>query len=354
MKTPAIQSIEIKPVSFALKNPFVTAAGHKNRTDNVQIALRLSNGIVGRAEASSSIAMPGESSAAMQRVLQSLIPELRGRPIGEYRTLVDDCWRQQPYHPTATAAMECALIDAFTKWKRQPLYRFLGDQSQAVETDFTLSVGEPGVLAKAAKKAAAKGFKRLKVKLSGRAAIDLERIRAVHQAAPHCQLVADGNQGFSLSQALLWAQRVERDKIPVLFLEQPFPRHDLRAARLFRGRQHLPIWADESVRNAAEAVRVLSAEAADGVNVKIAKSGLLGALDIIRIAKRFKKKLGIGCMEESKLGLAASVHLACGAGVFDWVDLDSVFLLDARPVRGGFSMQGPKLSVKGIGPGIGL
>jgi len=48
----------------------------------------------------------------------------------------------------------------------------------------------------------------------------------------------------------------------------------------------------------------------------VAKSGLLGALDIIQIARRFKKRLSIGCMEESKVGIAASVHLACGTGVF--------------------------------------
>ena len=101
-------------------------------------------------------------------------------------------------------------------------------------------------------------------------------------------------------------------------------------------------------------MRAFEADAADGVNIKVAKSGLLGALDIIHIAQRFKKRLAIGCMEESKVGLAASVHLACGTGAFEWVDLDSVFLLEPTGQRGGFHMKGPKYSVKGIGPGIGL
>ena len=101
-------------------------------------------------------------------------------------------------------------------------------------------------------------------------------------------------------------------------------------------------------------IKLFEASAADGVNIKVAKSGLLGALDIIRTAQRFKKRLAIGCMEESKLGLAASVHLACGAGVFEWVDLDSVFLLESTSLRGGFLIKGPKLSVKGMGPGIGI
>src|SRR5207248_2219675 len=116
----------------------------------------------------------------------------------------------------------------------------------------------------------------------------------------------------------------------------------------------VPLFVDESVLTAEDANRVLGREAADGINIKIAKSGILGALDIIQVAKHYKKRVAIGCMEESKLGLAASVHLACGAGLFDWVDLDSVFLLESSTVRGGFSVRGSKLSVKGIKAGIGI
>ncbi len=59
-------------------------------------------------------------------------------------------------------------------------------------------------------------------------------------------------------------------------------------------------------------------------------------------------------MEESKLGLAASVHLACGVGTFDWVDLDSAFLVKEPVRRGGFRINGARLSVSGIRAGIGM
>src|SRR5207247_6749626 len=107
---------------------------------NVQISLRLSDGTPGRSEASSSIAMPGETASAMQRALAGLAGELRGQSIAGYRALIETCWRLQPFHPTATAAMECALLDAYTRWQGQPLYRYLGDQQQDVLTDFTLSI----------------------------------------------------------------------------------------------------------------------------------------------------------------------------------------------------------------------
>lgn len=353
--SPVIQTIEIKPVSFKLKELFVTAGGRKSRTDNVQIMLALSDGTHGLSEASTSIAMPSQSQENMARVLKEMIPELRGKPIDDYRTLVSVCWRLQTLHPTAAAAMECAILDAYCRTRRRSLADFFGGKTSSIETDLTLSLASPQESARQARQAARKGFRRLKVKLAGTSPeADVERLAAVHRAAPRAALVADGNQGFGVSQAMDFAHRLKKTEVSLVFLEQPFPRHDLRAMRLLRQRCRIPLFADESVASAADAARLFEAEAADGVNIKVAKSGLLGALDIIHIAQRFKKRLAIGCMEESKLGLAASVHLACGTGVFEWVDLDSVFLLEPTGQRGGFLIKGPKFSVKGVGPGIGI
>jgi len=352
---PTIQSITFQNVSFPLLKPFVTAAGRKAQTDNVQITLALSNGLRGLAEASSSIAMPGESQAAMTRVLTDMMPELRGKAIDDYRSLVAITWRFQSFHPTAAAAMECALLDAYCRWKAQPLCEFFGGRMQRIETDFTLSAGSPEAMDRAARAASRRGFRRLKLKLpSASPAENAQRVQAVHQAAPRALLIADGNQGFVLSQALELIRLLERRRIHLVFFVQPFRRHDVRAMRLFRQRCRVPLFADESVLTAADALRLFEAEAADGLNIKVAKSGLLGALDIIQMARRYDKRLAIGCMEESKLGLAASVHLACGTGAFEWTDLDSVFLLKASNRRGGFLIKGPRLSVEGIGPGIGM
>jgi L-Ala-D/L-Glu epimerase len=352
---PNIQTIETKPVRFPLKRPFITAAGQKTETHNVQVCVRLENGICGFSEASSSIAMPKESQDNMQMALKHMIPELRGHPIENFKELVATAWRLETIHPTAAAAMECAILDAYTRSTKQSLAKFFGGKGTKVETDLTLSLGEPNDLFKQAKAAVKKGFKRLKIKVAGNVpALDAARLAAVHKAAPQATLVADGNQGFQLSQATEFVHLIRRAQVPIAFLEQPFPKHDLKSMRLLRQRLHISIYADEAVLSASDAARVFEAEAADGIIIKVAKSGLLGALDIIHLAQRFKKTLGIGCMEESKLGLAASVHLACGTGAFEWIDLDSVFLLNEPPSRGGFQMKGPQLSVAGIRAGIGI
>lgn len=355
MRSPTlIQTVRVESVSFNLLEPFVTAAGQKSRTDNVQIRISLADGTPGVAEASSSIAMRSESQETMLRVLRELVPDLRGKDIAEVQSLIELCWRQKPFHPTAVAAMECALLDAFTRSKRKSLAGWFGGKSRTIESDLTLSVASPEKVLLSARQAVQRGFRRLKVKLSGQVAVDVLRMQAVREAAPRAELIADGNQGFSLSGALELVRQLERRAIPIRFLEQPFHKHDVRSMKMFRQRCKVALFADESVMTASEALKLFESNAADGVMVKVAKSGLLGSLEIIKTAKRYKKRLAIGCMEESKLGLAASVHLACGTGAFEWADLDSVFLLESSTLRGGFKTRGPVLSVAGIRSGTGI
>jgi len=89
-KMPAIRSIDVKPVSFKLKQPFVTAGGRKTETHNVQITLHLDDGTRGLAEASSSIAMPNESQENMTKALKSLIPSSTANPL----KITENWWRR--------------------------------------------------------------------------------------------------------------------------------------------------------------------------------------------------------------------------------------------------------------------
>ena len=352
--TPTIQAVQLAAVSFPLKKPFVTAQGRKTETHNIQITVRLSDGTLGKAEASSSIAMASESQENLRHALQDMIPDLRGEPIADYKALSAHAWATAPLHPTAAAAMECALFDAAARHKKVPLARFIGAKPQSIETDITLSIAPPAELARSTREWARKGFRRFKIKLAGGRTADWERILAVHKAAPRAELVIDGNQGFHLQAALELTAQIQKAKLPVRFFEQPFPRLDLRSMRQFRKRSAFPLFADESVINTRDALRVIEAKAVDGINIKLAKCGLTGALDMIPIAQRAGVRLAIGCMEESKLGLAASVHLACGTGVFEWIDLDSFLLLDVTAPAGGFRVRGPMYSVSGVRSGIGL
>ena len=284
----------------------------------------------------------------MQCALNEAIPWLIGRDIRRCRSLIRACWEFLPDHPTAAAALECALLEAYVRSRGQTLSQWLGGRLPSVETDLTLSLGSPSSLFSQARAAASRtGFRRFKVKLGRDSSRkNAERVRAVHRAVPRAELVADGNQGMRLEGALEFVRLLERACIRLVFLEQPFPKGDWESMRRFRRRCATPLFADKSALTSGDARRLFESGAAGGVVVKLAKSGLWGALEIIRVAKRFGKRLAIGCMEESKGGLSASVHLACGTGAFEWVDLDSLFLLEPSRLPCAFGIKGPVLSVK--------
>ena len=82
----------------------------------------------------------------------------------------------------------------------------------------------------------------------------------------------------------------------------------------------------------------------DGINIKLMKSGISGALQIVALAQAFGKKLMLGCMLETGLGIAAAASLAAGTGAFDFLDLDSHRLLRPVPgLSGGMTVSGDEL-----------
>jgi L-alanine-DL-glutamate epimerase-like enolase superfamily enzyme len=104
----------------------------------------------------------------------------------------------------------------------------------------------------------------------------------------------------------------------------------------------IPVAADESCPTPAAAQRIIERQAAHVINIKTAKSGVIGALDIIAVARSAGLKLMIGGMLESRIAMGFSAHLAAGLGHFDWIDLDTPLLLARDPISSGCHLEGPR------------
>ncbi|MEI7606810.1 MAG: dipeptide epimerase, partial [Rhodospirillaceae bacterium] len=98
----------------------------------------------------------------------------------------------------ARNALDCALWDLEAKLTGVPVWRRAGLAAapQPVVTAFTLSVDSPEAMAAAARAASDRPL--LKLKLTG--AGDLERVRAVREAAPAARLIADANEAWTFDQ----------------------------------------------------------------------------------------------------------------------------------------------------------
>jgi L-alanine-DL-glutamate epimerase-like enolase superfamily enzyme len=333
-----------------LKRPFVTALGSRTHTTNVGLTLRLSGGAEGYGEASTSLAMKHLTAPALARVLSRLAKRAVGRDARDWKALVEEAWERAADFSPAVAAFEAALLAALAAEAGVPLACWFGGAAaRPLETDLTLSAWNDAALTRgAAAEAARNGFKVLKIKVGGKFADDLARVRAARAGAPKARLLLDGNQGLTASGALKLLDAVLNDGARVDLLEQPVRKDDLKGMAFVSKRASVPVAADESVATPAQAVRVLELGAATAINIKLAKSGVSRALEIAAVARAAKVPLMIGCMAETARGLSASVHMALGTGFFRFVDLDSdVLLAESAAARraAGWVRRGAEISL---------
>lgn len=342
-----IAKIELVPLNLKMRCPFVTSLGRKDITRNLLIIVKLDNGITGLGEASASLAWPEDNQKRMAAALRKIIPRLIGSEIKPYQKLIKNIWAVMGKHPTAAAALECAILDAFTKSRGISLWKFFGGKKRFVTTGFTISAWPPEEAASAAKKMYARGFRRFKIKVTGKNPDeDLARVLRAAQSAPKAKLIIDANQGFKANEAVHFAQALQILRLPVELLEQPVAKDDWEGLKEVERKGKIPVAADESARGVEDARKLIQKKMVSVINIKLAKSGALGALKIIRLAKSKGVGLMIGCMAESAIGLAPSVHLACGTGAFRFVDLDSHLLVHSPKGAPGFTTHGPRLSIR--------
>lgn len=242
----------------------------------------------------------------------------------------------------ALMAVDGALHDWIGKRLGVAVYRMLGLSPIAPPTSFTLGIDSiDGTIERARE---ATGFRVLKVKVGGPG--DLERLRAIRSVST-ATLRIDGNEGWDLATARELTPELLR--LGVEFVEQPFPVEDVDAYRAYHEMaDRLPVILDEGCidsRGVAAAATV-----ADGINVKLSKTGgIREALRTIHAARALGLSVMLGCMIESQLGIAQAAAIS---SLVDFVDLDGHLLISDSPYTGLGFIDGAV--VPSDAPGLGV
>ncbi len=350
-----ISKVVVEPLDIPLKESFEIALGRFDMAKNVLVKIVLQNGITGYGEASSSEFITGDNQNTLISIINYLKPLLLGKSIEEYIKILQELKRAVKFHPGAFMALESALLDAYTQTLEIPLYKFLGGVSSKIETDITLSISSLENMLKNVFYHLKRGFKIFKIKVGKNVKEDFEKVVRVGEEFPQIEIRIDANQGFTPKEAVKFINSLVEKGIKITLFEQPVHCKDLKGLKFVTENSPVPVAADESVFTPEDAFMVARERIVDVINIKLSKcGGILEALDIISIARASHLELMIGCMLESNVGLAGSVHLACGTGCFSYVDLDSPLLLKELPFKGGFELEGPFLTVKHIERGLGI
>jgi L-alanine-DL-glutamate epimerase-like enolase superfamily enzyme len=136
--------------------------------------------------------------------------------------------------------------------------------------------------------------------------------------------------------------------------EQPAEADDLKGLIAFHRKSGIPVAADESLRGRADALKLAQTGAAQVLNLKLMKMGVLEAWDCGLIARASGLGVMVGGMVETPLAMGAAAHLAAGLGGVKFVDLDTPLWLSSNPTRGiGFG-RGGVYDLSTVKAGIGV
>lgn len=304
---------------FKLRNPSVVAYESVDVAPNILVCIELENGLVGWGNAAPDEHVTGETAESVERTIREIfLPFLPGQDASRIELLWAQLCQLAPSQPSAIAAIDIALYDLLGKSAGMPLCKLLGNARDKIATSVTLSIEETALSLARAKEFQAQGFKVLKVKCGLDADADIERIRAIRKTVgEEMRISLDANQGYSVAETLRVLAAVQN--CDIAFIEQPVAARDLEALREVCERSPIPVMADESVLDAADVL----ATPAPLVNLKLMKtSGITGALKANAVAEARGIRTMLGCMDESRVSMAAAAHLALALNNFCYADLD--------------------------------
>jgi L-alanine-DL-glutamate epimerase-like enolase superfamily enzyme len=267
--------------------------------------------------------------------------------LGDDPFALEEVMQQLPNEQfAARAAIDAALHDLCGKLLGEPVWRLLGLERIGPPTSLTIGLGDPDKMARKAERAESSGrFRRLKLKLGGRDGLDVERVRAVRDVSD-VPLQVDVNEYWTLEEALEALPQLE--ELGVEYCEQPLPAGDPGGAALKKA-SPIPIYVDEDVHTLADVAAC--ATIADGINIKLAKSGgIREAVRMAHAARALKLRVMLGCMVESGLGIAAGAAIA---SLCDHVDLDGNLLIAHDPWPGVELVDGVQTPSESPGLGVG-
>jgi L-alanine-DL-glutamate epimerase-like enolase superfamily enzyme len=333
-----IEKIEVFQSRIPLKKPFVISLEKLTHAENIIVAIYTSGGITGFGECSPFKTINGESMETAWLVSNYLAKVLLHKNALDIEHRISEMDKVIYANSSIKSAFDIALHDIASQHAGLPLYAFLGGKNNKIlQTDYTVSLGEPDEMAVEAGKIKDAGFEIIKVKLGENGRRDVERIRLIREKiGVNIPLRLDANQGWDFETAAKVLRKLS--KYNIQFCEEPIPRWDFMRLCELKNSSPIPVMADESVCDHHDAERLIQLNAVTHFNVKLGKSsGIFKAQKIAVLAEKAGILLQVGGFLESRLAFTASAHLAVSGKQIHYVDFDTPLMLEADPVEGGIT-----------------
>jgi L-alanine-DL-glutamate epimerase-like enolase superfamily enzyme len=349
-----IREIQIFKLSIPLKEPFITSLGVDTDARNVLVKIITGDGTYGFGECSPYMPINGESVDTCCVVGGYFAKALAGRDPLDIEGAVAAMDRIIYGNASIKSAFDMALYDLSAKNAGLPLYAFLGgNKGKTITTDYTVSIGDPDIMAKDAARIKAQGFPAIKIKLGKDGPTDVIRVKKIRDAVgPEIPLRIDANQGWTVDEAIATLQSLAI--FDIQHCEEPIARWDYMRLPEVKKASPIPIMADECCGDEHDAGRLIRIQACDYFNIKLGKSGgIYKALRMVRLAEEAGIHLQVGAFLESRLAMTAFAHFALCSDAIRHYDFDTALMFSEDPVTGGIEYKANGIVQVPDTPGLG-
>jgi L-alanine-DL-glutamate epimerase-like enolase superfamily enzyme len=227
MKTDVIRALRVRRVQKKLIRPFRTSLGQHDILDNVLVTLDLREGICGFGEAAIAPHITGETVEETISNLRKSAAFIIGKDIVEYAAIAGEAREFFSSNKAALAAVETALLDAFTRRLGIPLWKFFGSRARKLSTDVTIVLSDLETSVRDARRFLKQGFRAFKIKIGADPDSDFQRVMALKKIIGRARMYLDANQGYSVNQALELLRKLDNAGCVPDLLEQPVPKDDV-------------------------------------------------------------------------------------------------------------------------------
>jgi L-Ala-D/L-Glu epimerase len=302
-----IERVEVFGVAMPLVGEYKNAYLSKSMVKSAVVRITATGGAIGLGNIDPT---PGYSKESIEASLKTLEGRLAGLVIGMDPTnvhrILETIEPAVEGYLDAKAAIEMACVDLSARVAGVPVYTYLGGAvKDRLLFNAWIGILPPDEAAAETLSWKQKGFRSAKVKVGGNIEADRDRIAAIREAVgPDFHIRIDANAGYDADTSIELAKMVAPYKLQLF--EQPVPDHDIAGmarVRKVANALGLAIMADESVLDHASLIRIIKADAADIVKVKVMKQG--GVLNTRRMIAT-AEAAGIRCVIGHGFGLGVN------------------------------------------------
>jgi len=327
-----VASVEVFRLDMPMKGRFRNAQHDHDVQPCILVRVRSDDGAEGVGDVEP---VPGYSAVGRDEIAdvmeRRLAPALLGADPRRARAAARRMEEAAPGCPEGKAALGMALADLHARRLGVPLHELLGGAvREEIRFSAWIGVQPPEAAAAEARAFRERGWGACKVKMAGEVASDAARVLAVREAVGgDFEIRIDANESYPrVEDAVALAREVAG--AAVRLFEQPVPRDDLEGLARVRRAIGIPVMADECVYGHESLLRIIRAEAADIVKVKVMKQGgLLPTREMVSTAEAAGMRVVIGHGFGLTAHTLAEVHLAATSDAF----LDAVEAVGPEKMR---------------------